>query len=299
MQFRMTSPDWNQLRAFAATARTGSMSRAARALGLTQPTLSRQIAALEAALGATLFERIGKSLALTDTGRALHAHARAMEDAAHAFAAEAQAQSGDIGGTVTVSMIDPYAVHLMPEIAARIGREAPGIVLHIVATDSLSDLRRREADIAIRHVRPTGDGLIGRLIGEGTAGPYAAPDWIARHGLPNRPEEIAPAAYLAHDTPAAFAGMMAQIGLNIASGEMRLASTSPESVWQMARRGMGVALMIDQIGARDSGMVRLLPDQIAPRFPVWLVTHRELRTSRRIRTVFDILAEELGRWAVL
>ena len=298
MRLRMRAPDWNHLRAFAATAEAGSMSRAARQLGLTQPTLSRQIAALEATLGATLFERIGKALALTETGRALLVHARAMEAAADIFGTEARAQSGEIGGSVTVSMIDPYAIHLMPPIAARIAREAPGIVLNILATDRLSDLRRREADIAIRHVRPTGEGLIGRLIGEGTAGPYAAPDWIARHGMPARPEDIAPSAYLAHDTPAAFAGMMAQIGLDLPAPALRLGSNSPEAIWQMARRGMGVALMIDQIGARDPTMVRLLPDRVAPRFPVWLVTHRELRTSRRIRTVFDILAGELALSAI-
>jgi DNA-binding transcriptional LysR family regulator len=169
----MDQMDWNLARAFCATADAGSLSAAARQLGLTQPTLSRQVAALEAALGVTLFERIGKRLALTDTGLGLVEHARAMALAADAMALAAAGKSQDVSGRVTISATDAVSAYLLPGLVARIRAKAPQITLVIVASDSISDIRRREADIAIRHVRPTEPELIARLVGEMTANFYA------------------------------------------------------------------------------------------------------------------------------
>ena len=144
----MSEFDWNQTRGFLATAETGSLSAAARKLGLTQPTLSRQVAALEEELGVTLFERVGKKLALTDTGLELLDHARQMGTAADAIALSATGRSQAVEGRVSVSASDGIAVHLVPPILTRIRREAPQIQVEVVASNELSDIRRREADIA-------------------------------------------------------------------------------------------------------------------------------------------------------
>lgn len=291
----MTNIDWNRARAFLATAEAGSLSAAARRLGLTQPTLSRQVAALEADLDVTLFERVGKKLALTETGESLLEHVRAMGEAAMAmtFAASGRAQA--IEGRVSVSATDGYAAYILPEIVERIRREAPQITLVIVSSNSLSDLRRREADIAIRHVRPEEDGLIGKMVHESEARFYASPSWIARHGQPARVEEIAPHDLIGYEETERFVEFMRGIGVRAAEEGFRLVSENSVVVWEMVKRGLGIGLMSSEIARRTEGVVELFPGSEPARFPVWLVTHRELRTSRRIRLVYEILAEELAR----
>ncbi|AUH35554.1 LysR family transcriptional regulator [Paracoccus tegillarcae] len=292
---RMDHIDWNHARAFLATADTGSLSGAARRLGLTQPTLSRQVAGFEADLGVTLFERIGKRLVLTETGRSLLDHVRAMGDAAQAMRTEAIDQASQIDGRVCISTIDAYAVHILPDIIARIRREAPQITLMILSADTLSDLRRREADIAIRHVRPEQDGLIGQLLGESTAHFYASAGWKARNPHVQKIGDLGPGDLIGFDDLDRFAAMMDSIGAPIAPDTVRLLSSDAITVAEMARRELGVCLMIDEVAARMPELLPLFPGFSAPRFPVWLVTHRELRTSRRIRLVYDILADELSR----
>jgi DNA-binding transcriptional LysR family regulator len=291
----MMNVDWNRTRAFLATAEAGSLSAAARKLRLTQPTLSRQVAALEAELGVTLFERIGKKLLLTEAGESLLEHARAMGEAAVAmtFAASGRAQA--IEGRVTISATDGYAAYVLPEIVARIRGQAPQVTLVIVASNSLSDLQRREADIAIRHVRPEGDNLIGRLVRESTAHFYASRSWVARCGHPKSLADIAPHDFIGFEQSERFAEFMRGIGTRATVDGFRLVSESSAVVWEMAKRGLGIGLMSREIALRTEGMVELFPDLKPPKFPVWLVTHRELRTSRRIRLVFEILAEELAR----
>ena len=156
----MDNLDWNQLKAFLQTAQTGSLSAAARKLGLTQPTLSRQVAAIEQQMGVTLFERVGKSMVLTPTGLDLLEHARAMGTAAEALGLAASGRSQAVGGVVSVSATDVVATHLLPPILQRLRAQEPGIAVEVIASNALSDLLRREADIAIRHVQPEQPELI-------------------------------------------------------------------------------------------------------------------------------------------
>lgn len=291
----MTDLDWNRVRAFLATAETGSLSAAARKLELTQPTLSRQVAALEAELGVTLFERIGKKLLLTEAGGSLLEHARGMGDAAVAmtFAATGRAQA--IEGIVTISATDGYAAYILPEIVEQIREQAPQVTIVIVASNSLSDLQRREADIAIRHVRPEGDTLVGQLVREATAGIFASKEWVERNGLPRSPADIAPRDIIGFEATERFSEYLRGLGMRSTVDGFRLVSESSVVVCEMMRHGHGVCLMDKEIASRFRGVVELFPDLESPRFPVWLVTHRELRTSRRIRLVYDILRQALAR----
>lgn len=291
----MMDIDWNHARAFLATAEAGSLSAAARKLGLTQPTLSRQVAALEAELAIPLFERIGKKLVLTEAGESLLEHARGMGEAALAMSFAASGRAEAIDGRVTISATDGYAAYLLPRIVARIRTEAPQVTLRIVASNSLSDLQRREADIAIRHVRPEGDALIARLVRESTAHLYASSAWVARHGHPNTPADIAADTLIGYEQTERFADFLRGIGTRAAVGDFRLVSESTVVVWEMVKAGLGVGLMSREIAQLTPDVVDLFPDLEPARFPVWLVTHRELRTSRRIRLVYEILAEELAR----
>jgi len=290
----MMELDWNAARAFCATADAGSLSAAARKLGLTQPTMSRQVAALEAGLGVTLFERVGKRLVLTETGRGLLEYARSMAAAADAMALAAEGRSQDVTGRVVISATDAFSAYLLPEIIEHIRASAPQITIVVTATDSLSDLRRREADIAIRHVRPTEPELIGRLVAEMTAHFYAADDWVARHGLPRTVADIGKIDLLGFEPVEQFVEHLGRAGIAITADQCRIVSANAVTLWEMTRRGLGVGLMLRECAERMPGLLRL-PGVPGIPVPVWLVTHRELHTSRRVRVVFDVIAEQLSR----
>ena len=291
----MSGFDWNQARAFWVTAEEGSLTRAARKLGLTQPTLSRQVAALEERLGLTLFERVGKSLVLTEAGLELLDHVRAMGAAAEDMSLSATGRTQDVGGRVSVSASDGFSAYFMPRVAERIRIEAPQVTLEIVSSNTLSDLRRREADIALRHVRPEQPDLFAKVACETRAYLYASRDWVEANGLPGSPGDLADADFIGLDSAGRFASYLRDRNLPVTAENFRLVSENSVVAWELARRGLGIAGQVRELADGYHDMVRLLPDAIWFDVPVWLVTHRELRTSRRIRVVYDILARELRR----
>ena len=290
----MQHTDWNQLKAFLATAQTGSLSAAARQLGLTQPTLGRQVAAIEQHLGVTLFERVGKGLTLTTTGHELLEHARAMGAAAEALGLAASGRSQSLGGVVSVSASDAVAAWLLPPIVRRLRGQEPGIAIEVIASNALSDLLRREADIAIRHVKPEQPELIARRIREATAGFYASEDWVRTHGHPRTAAEAATLPFVGSDRGGQYLRYLQQHGLPVT--EASFCSYAEHSVahWALVQQGLGVGVMMDEIARSTPGIVRVLDELPPVRFPVWLVSHRELRTARRIRVVFEALAQGLA-----
>jgi DNA-binding transcriptional LysR family regulator len=290
----MKAMDWNHIRAFHATAIAGSLSAAARQLGVTQPTLSRQVVALEADLGVTLFERRGRRLVLNATGMELLEHIRIMGDAADTLALAASGRTQEIGGRVCISATDTFAAYLLPEIVARIRSEAPQITIAIVASNQISDLHRGEADIAIRHVRPDRPGLVGRHVRDTEASFFASEDWVARNGLPKAPADLAKAGLMGFDDPR-FADFLGEIGIPLDPADLRIVSEAAVTIWEMVKRGMGVAVMLREVAERTPGVVNLVPDMVPIPVPIWLVTHQELQSSPRIRLVEAIVAEELAR----
>ncbi len=292
----MENIDWNQLRAFLATAQAGSLSAAARQLGLTQPTLSRQVAAIEQRLGVTLFERVGKGLALTSTGHELLEHARAMGAAADALSLVASGRSQAPGGVVSVSASDAVAAYLLPPMVRRLREQEPGIAIEVIASNALSDLLRREADIAIRHVKPEQPELIARLVREATAGFYASRDWVQVHGHPRTAEEAAALPFVGAERDGRYLTYLQQHGLPVKEGNFSCYAEHSVAHWALVRQGMGIGAMMEEIACQTPDVVRVLDDVPPVRFPIWLVSHRELRTARRIRVVFEALAEGLSRW---
>ena len=289
----MDNLDWNQLKAFLQTAQTGSLSAAARKLGLTQPTLSRQVAAIEQQMGVTLFERVGKSMVLTPTGLDLLEHARAMGTAAEALGLAASGRSQAVGGVVSVSATDVVATHLLPPILQRLRAQEPGIAVEVIASNALSDLLRREADIAIRHVKPEQPDLIARLIREAQAYFYASEDWVQAHGHPRNAQEAARLPFVGSDRNGQYLAYLRQHGLNLSEDNFSCYSDHTVAHWALVCQGMGIGAMMTEIARKTPGMVRVLDDLPPVRFPIWLVSHRELRTSRRIRVVFEALAAGL------
>ena len=283
--------DWNHIRAFLATAETGSLSAAARRLNLTQPTLSRQVAALEESLGLMLFERIGKSLQLTQAGVELLEHTRPMGLAADRIALAALGQSESITGTVRITASDVYSAYLLPDVLRRLRQLAPDLHIDIIASNDIRDLMRREADIAIRHARPEQPELIARLINEETARFYAAPQYLAKAGRPEDLRDLSNHDYISFGDAEGMVGHLTPLGFPLTTRNFRYESQSGLVAWELVKRGFGIAPMSDRIARQTPEVERLLPQMEPIRFPVWLTTHRELHTSRKIRLVFDLLAE--------
>lgn len=271
------------------------MSAAARQLGLTQPTLSRQVAAVEQQLGISLFERIGKTLKLTAPGLALLEHARTMGVAAQELGVAASGQAQAVDGVVSISASDMVAAYLLPPVLCSLQASAPQLRIEVVTTNELSDLRRREADIALRHVRPTEPELIGRLLREASAGFYASREWVRKHGHPRQATQAASCRFIGNDRSGQYLGYLRAHGLPLSEDAFSCYAQNSSTAWALVQQGLGIGPMMDEVAQATPGVVRVLDDVSAVRFPIWLVTHRELHTSRRIRLVFDRLAQALSQ----
>lgn len=294
MDWRAVNFDWNQAKAFLATAEEGSLSAAARALKLSQSTLSRQVEALEHELGLALFERVGKGLQLTPSGLALRAHVRAMGDAANRVSLSAAGHSDSIEGTICISASEVYAALVLPAIIAKLHRLEPLIHIEIVASNTASDLQRREADIAIRNFPPTEPDLIARKVRNASLRLYAAPAYLDRIGNPRLPYDLHTAEFICIDRSGNFLKGLNAIGLNLTERNFPILTENILVMWELVKQGLGIGILDDVFGDPEPRVRRVLPELEPLVLPVWLVAHRELSTSRRVRIVFDLLAAELA-----
>lgn len=295
MDRRSIKFDWNRARAFLVTAEEGSLSAAARALGMAQPTLSRQVSALEAELGVLLFERVGHGLELTNSGRQLLEHVRAMGEAANSFSLTSHGQAQAIEGNVCISVGQSYAVHFLPPIIAKIRQLEPGITIELEISNKPSDLKRREADIAIRNFRPTEPDLIAKKISETDGCLYATHKFIENLGNPKTPYDLRDADFINIDKNMGLQKALNSMGFNLTEKNFPILSEDHIVSWEMTKSGLGIGIMDADIGDSEPLVARILPDLEPFLIPIWLVAHRELNTSPRIRMVFDLLAKELAR----
>ena len=295
MDWRSVKFDWNKARAFLVTAEEGSLSAAARALGMAQPTLGRQVDGLEQELGIVLFERVGRGLQLTPGGLELLDHVRVMGDAAGRVSMNALGQSQTLEGRVCISASETYAAVLLPPIIAKLRIMEPDIHVEIVVSNQASDLRRREADIAIRNFRPTEPDLIAKKVGEADAVLYATPDYIEKIGNPTMPQDLRHAHFVNLDHAGMMIKALNKLDLGLTEENFPLLTESYLVMWELVRQGVAIGILDAHIGDADPIVRRVLPDFQPFIFPIWLVSHRELTTSRRIRRVYDYLAEELHR----
>lgn len=298
MNWQSVSFDWNQARAFLATVEEGSLSAAARALGLTQPTLGRQVAALEEELDVLLFDRVGRSLVLTPSGLELLDHVRAMCEAANQFSLTASGQSRTIEGQVRITASDVMSAHILPQAMKRLREIAPLVEVDVVAANDIRDLQLREADIAIRHVRPEQPDLIAKLVGEATAHFYASKSYLDQHGRPGTVGDLSDHEFIGFGDTDRMIERLNPHGLSLTRTNFRLGSESALVAWEMARNGLGIIVMSDGVAAGSPNIERVLPAMEPFVFPIWLTAHRELHTSRRIRLVFDLLADFLAKQMV-
>lgn len=294
MDWRAQKFDWNRARAFLVTAEEGSLSAAARALGMAQPTLGRQVDALEDELGVVLFERVGRGLTLTPSGLELLDHVRAMGEAANRMSLVAAGQSQSPEGKVIIAASEIYAAFLLPPILAKLRETHPGIIVEIVASARTSNLLRREADIAIRNFRPSEPDLIARKICDVPARLYASPAYLDSLGDPQSPDDLRDADFIGMDGSSAFLKALNARGFELTERNFPILTENYLVMWEMVKQGLGIGILDGAIGDAEPRVKRVLPTLDLLTFPIWLVAHRELNTSRRIRIVFDLISTALG-----
>lgn len=287
--------DWNLVRSFLAALDHGSLLAAARALGATQPTVGRHIAELEAQLGVVLFERTGRGLLPTETALRLAEAAQAMEEGAHQMARSISGAQDAASGTVRITASQPVACILLPPVLARMRQELPGVQVELVASNQVSNLLRREADIALRMVQPTQASLVARRIAKVTLGPYAHRDYLRRRGTPREPKDLLAHELIGDDRDAAVQRGFARMGLPVPSDAFVLRTDDLIAYIAAVRAGLGIGFIADYAARGDPELVPLLPMLKIPPLPVWLTVHREIRTSRRIRAVYDFLGHAVAQ----
>lgn len=286
--------DWNDLKALIAVAETGSLSAAATATGVSQPTLGRRIQALEASLGLTLFERSQQGMALTDSGADMLAHARTMQEAAGRLSLAATGRAETLEGTVRITAPQVMSTHHLPAILTRLLGAEPGVEVELVATDRTDNLLRREADIAIRMYRPTQADLIARKVAEMRLGLYASHDYVATYGAPTL-ETLTRHRMIGYDRNPAIIDWMRANGMAPPPGFFRVRADDQVVYWRLVVSGAGIGANQRSIGDAEPGVRRVLIDQNMPNLPVWLTVHEELKTSALIRRVYDFLTEALSK----
>lgn len=296
MDWRTVKFDWNRARAFLVTAEEGSLSAAAKALGMSQPTLGRQVSALEEELSTALFERGNRGLELTQTGLELLAYVRAMGEAASSFSLAATGRATSIEGEITISASEVTAAYVLPPVLKTLRTLYPGISVALVASNEASDLKRRAADIAIRNFRPTEPDLIARKVGNFSATLYGSPDVLGLlsqqpSGSANPLDGIPFIGFVSNNQ--AYCQALAARGVPVDESNFPVRTDSHPSHWEMTKLGVGIGMMPVELGDAEPTVERAFPEKTFGG-DVWLVSHRELRMNLRVRTVFDFLAGELS-----
>lgn len=288
-------PDWTLIRSFLAVAETGSLSAAAKALGLTQPTVGRHVRDLEEALGLRLFERLPRGLDLTDAGLPLVAEARAMAEAAGGFHRKAEGRSECIAGTVRLTASRMMATFVLPPIVARMRLAEPGLQIEIAATDVTQNLLRRDADIALRMATPRQGDLMARKVADLPIALYGAPSYLARKGRPRRIADLADHDLVGMDRDDDLIRALAGYGLVLGREDFAVRCDDHIVGWRLVAAGAGLGFTPRLVGDAEPAVERVELDGVPPSLPMWLVMHKDVRTSHRLRFVADFLWEALPR----
>ena len=286
--------DWALMRSFLAVLDAGSLLGAARRLQQSQPTLGRHIQVLETQLGTALFERTGRGLTPTDAAREIADHARAMQSAADALQRELSRGSLDLSGTVRLTASQTVATFLLPPLVAKLRKVTPEIQIELVASDQVKNLLRREADIALRMVRPEQDSLIARKVASIGIGAYASSKYLKAHGTPSSAKDLLNHQLIGYDQETTILKGFRAFGETISRDNFAFRTDDNIVQWQAVRSGLGIGFVADYLARNDRNVKRVLPDLQIPGLPVWLTTHREIHGNPRIRRVYDFLASELA-----
>lgn len=285
--------DWSLVQSFLAVAETGSLSAAARELGRSQPTLGRQVQALETDLGVSLFDRHARGLKLSAAGQQLLPMAQQMHAAMRQLSLAAAGQSQQLGGTVRITASVFASHHILPPILADIRRQEPSIQLELVATDTSENLLFREADIAVRMYRPEQVDIVTRHLGDVPLCFCAARSYLDRAGRPTTPEELFQHDLVGFDSNDLIISKMQAKGWPASKENFATRCDLQSAYWELIRAGCGIGFSQVQVAEADPAVEILPLDVDIPVLPVWLAAPQAMRQTPRIRRVWDLLAEGL------
>lgn len=289
-------PSWELFGAFLATVEEGSLSGAARRLGVAQPTVRRHIEALEEGLGVALFTRAPNGLLPTEVALTVVPHAQAIAASARAFVRSAS-ETDVARGTVRVAASEIVGVEVLPAMLATLAIHEPEIHVELVVSNRNEDLLRRDADLAIRMVRPTQAGLVSKKVGTLEVGLFAAPAYLARRGAPTRTAALSDHALIAGDRDGAILGALGSLGVELRPSDIVLRTDNQLAQLAAIRAGLGIGPCQAPLARRGTpSLVRVLP---RVRFPLeaHVVMHEDQRAVKRVRRVFEHLVTELTIYA--
>lgn len=292
----IAAASWDHIRSFLAVLEEGSLSRAARSLSLTQPTLSRHIDLLEASLGGPLFTRSPRGLLPTDKARMIEPYARTIAASAAAMIRAASGPLSEMTGAVRISASEVVGIELLPGMLAPLREAHPGLSFEIVPTNQSSDLLRRDADIAIRMVRPQQGALLARKVGNVELGLFAHRDYLARHGTPKRLSDMAGHALIGFDHETVSVQALRAMGLTMDRADFAWRSDSDLAQLRLVLAGAGIGVCQAGLARRAGSMVRLLPEQFSFGLETWITMHEELKGVVRMKATFDHLAEAMSAY---
>ena len=288
-----TQFDWTLIRSFLAALDCGSLLGASRVLKLSQPTVGRHIAELESQLGVVLFERTGRGLSPLEMALRLADSARAMEAGAFELQRSVSGAQADAGGTVRITASQPVACVLLPPVLARMRLALPEVHIELVASNEVTNLLRREADIALRMVQPDQSSLVARKIGKVTLGAYAHRSYLEKRGVPLKFADVLSHDLIGFDRNEAMIQGFASVGFPVTPQNFILRTDDMMAYWHALCSGIGIGFVAHYMARSNLALSPLLPMLKIEPLPLWLAVHREIRSNRRIRAVYDFLADEL------
>jgi DNA-binding transcriptional LysR family regulator len=291
-----TEPNWDLYRSFLAVLKAGSLSGAARELGLAQPTLGRHIDALESSIGLALFVRSQHGFLPTEHARQLQPYAESLSATASAFLRAASGKGDGVSGTVRVTASEVIGCEVLPPILVQLQRDWPDLKIELALSNRTQDLLQREADIAVRMLRPEQEALVARRIGHVELGLHAHRDYLARRGTPGSLEALREHAVIGFDHESAFIRSVKHHLGGLARADLALRTDSDMAQLAAGRAGLGVFVCQSHIGRRDPHLVRLLPDAFSLKLDTWVAMHEDLRSSKRCNVVFHALADGLASY---
>jgi DNA-binding transcriptional LysR family regulator len=285
-------PDWDLYRSFLAVVERGSLSGAARSLGIAQPTVGRHIEALEQALsGASLFTRSPGGLRPTEAALALAPHAQAMAAAAEALVRTASGEATGVRGVIRVTASDIVGAEILPAILTDFREQHPEVTIELVLSNRQEDLLRRDADIAVRMARPTQNALTARRVGAVRIGFYAHRNYLQKHGVPRSLADLAGHTLIGYDRIQPPRGALDQIDVEVTRDLFALRSDSDLAQLAAMRAGFGIGACQPAIAERDPNLVPILAEAFGFALEAWVVMHEDLKSSLRMRLMFDHLVE--------
>ena len=286
----MANADWDLFQSLHAVLQAGSLSAAAKSRGLTQPTLGRHIEALEQKLGAPLFLRSPRGLTPTDLARQLEQHLAEMHAAAAAALRDASGSADSLKGAIRITASQIIGAEVLPPILGAFHGRHPEIDIELVLSNKTEDLSRRDADIAVRMMRPTQGALLARKVGSLGVGFYAAPDYVARHGLPQDLAGLRDRPMIGFDRVAPPIEALKDLALPWEISRELFAFRSDNDLAQIAaiRASLGIGTCQHQL-ARRYGLTPVLAEAFEFELEVWIAMHENLKGHRRMRLMFDHL----------